>query len=449
MLKSRKTQVHRHMDYTQTLALGFVIMILIGTVLLKLPAAAYEYTSFTDALFTAVSATCVTGLAVFDTTVHWTFFGKTVLLILMQLGGMGFMFVVSLFAMMTGKKLPLHLRKLFAENTGALTMRGVVRLLSRIAMATFAMEGLGALLLAVRFCPMYGFGKGIAYAIFHSVSAFCNAGFDLTGKIAPYSSLTMFAEDPLVLLTTAMLVIIGGLGFFVWSDIIHCKTRISRWTLHTKLVMSTTAILLFGGWAAFFISEYNGALAGRPLDVKLLNAFFQSVTVRTAGFDALGQGNLSQAGMLISYSLMLIGGSPASTAGGIKTTTFAVMVMSIWSTVHKRKEVQVFHRRIEEETVRQSLAIVATYIFAVISGAMLLCIADPISAPDAVFEAISAISTVGLTAGITASLSLFSKIILMVLMFAGRIGCLSLLVVVANRKPETVPLRPEERLLVG
>lgn len=449
MLKKTKAVLRRPLNYTQTLALSFLCLILVGAVLLYLPAASYEKTGFLDALFTSVSATCVTGLVMFDTATHWTAFGKTVLLLLIQVGGLGFMFVVSLFSMMTGKKMALHQRRMLAENTGAMTLSGVVRLLRSIAVATFAIEGCGALLFAIRFCPKYGLGKGLACAVFHSVSAFCNAGFDLLGDQIPYGSLTPYIDDPLVLLTTAALVILGGLGFFVWTDVIHCRTQFSRWTLHTKLVMSTTVVLLLGGWVGFFITEYNGALAGESFGVKLLNSFFQSVTVRTAGFDALGQAKLSQAGVLVSYCLMLVGGSPGSTAGGIKTTTFAVMALSIYNTIHKRKSVQVFHRRIEEETVQQALSIIATYILAVIISSVLLCVADPISAPDAVFESISAISTVGLSTGITPTLSLFSKIVLMCMMFAGRIGGLSLLIVLVNKKPQTIPERPVERVLVG
>lgn len=449
MLKKTKAVLRRPLNYTQTLALSFLCLILVGAVLLYLPVASYEKTGFLDALFTSVSATCVTGLIMFDTATHWTAFGKTVLLLLIQVGGLGFMFVVSLFSMMTGKKMALHQRRMLAENTGAMTLSGVVRLLRSITVATFAIEGVGALLFAIRFCPVYGLGKGLAYAVFHSVSAFCNAGFDLAGDLIPYGSLTPYMDDPLVLLTSAALIILGGLGFFVWTDVAHCRLRFSEWTLHTKLVISTTAVLLLGGWVGFFITEYNGALAGESFGVKLLNSFFQSVTVRTAGFDALGQAKLSEGGLILTNCMMLVGGSPGSTAGGMKTTTLAVLVLHTVSTIQKRNFVQIWHRRIDTEIIRQALAVIVTYITAVLVGSVLLCIADPITAEEAVYECISAIATVGLTTGITPTLSLFSKIVLMFMMFAGRIGGLSLLIVLVNKKPQTIPERPVDRVLVG
>lgn len=449
MLNALRAFARRPMNYSQMLALSFLCIIVVGAVLLWLPVASYHETGFFDALFTSVSATCVTGLIAFDTATHWTAFGKCVLLLLIQVGGLGFMFIVTLFSMVTGRKLALHERRMLAENTGAMGLSGVVRLLRRIAAATFAIEGCGALLFAIRFCPTLGLVRGFAYAVFHSVSSFCNAGFDLTGYMEPYGSLTMYQNDPLVLLTSAILVILGGLGFFVWTDLVHCKFRFSQWALHTKLVVITSAILLLGGWVGFFLLEYDASLADASLGVKLLNSFFQSVTVRTAGFDALGQGELSQGGMLLSYCLMLVGGSPGSTAGGIKTTTLAIMVLNTVSTVRKSKAVQIFHRRIEEETVQQALAISVTYIVAVLTGSILLCFADPITAEDALYECISAVATVGLTTGITQSLSAFSKIVLMLLMFAGRIGGLSLLIALVNKQSSAVLERPAERVLVG
>lgn len=449
MLNALRAFARRPLNYSQMLALSFLCIIMAGAVLLWLPVASYHETGFFDALFTSVSATCVTGLVAFDTATHWTAFGKGVLLLLIQVGGLGFMFIVTLFSMATGRKLALHERRMLAENTGAMSLSGVVRLLRRIVLATLAMEGCGALLFAIRFCPKLGLVRGFAYAVFHSVSSFCNAGFDLTGYLEPYGSLTMYQNDPLVLLTTAVLVILGGLGFFVWTDLVHCKFRFSQWTLHTKLVVITSAILLLGGWVGFFALEYNASLADASLGVKLLNSFFQSVTVRTVGFDTIGQGNLSQAGILLSYCLMLVGGSPASTAGGIKTTTLAIMVLNTISTVRKRRSVQVFHRRVEEETVQQALAIIATYMAAVLIGSLLLCCAEPITAETAVYECIAAVSTVGLSTGITQSLTMFSRIVLMLLMFAGRIGGLSLLMALLNKQIAAVPERPVERVLVG
>ncbi|MBR6761933.1 MAG: Trk family potassium uptake protein [Oscillospiraceae bacterium] len=450
-MKNNRPSSKHPLNYSQTLALGFLCIILLGAVLLCLPIAAKDdqKTGFLNALFTSVSATCVTGLSVFDTATHWSAFGKTVILLLIQIGGLGFMFVVSLFSMISGKKMALHERRLLAETTGSMRLSGVVRLLRNIAAGTFIIEGCGALLFAIRFCPALGLGKGIAYAIFHSVSAFCNAGFDLTGYIAPSSSLLPYRNDPLILLTSAALIILGGLGFFVWTDLLHCKHHFTKWKLHTKLVVVTSGILLLGGWLVFFFTEAHAALAGEPLGIKLLGSFFQSVTARTAGFDAIGQGNLSEGGLLLTNCLMLIGGSPGSTAGGIKTTTIAILVLNIISTVKKRSAVEVFHRRIEEETVRQALAIIGTYICAIIVGSILLCCADPISSESAVYECISAIATVGLTTGITPTLSVFSKIVLMLMMFAGRIGGLSLLMVL-SRKKQAAPLEcPTERILVG
>ena len=361
----------------QTLALGFALIIVTGALLLTLPISSKngQPIGFLDALFTATSATCVTGLVVFDTYLQFTLFGQIVILTLIQIGGLGFMTFAILFSMVLRKRIGLRERAFLMEAVSADRLSGVVRLARRVLLGTLVVEGTGAVLLSLRFCSMLGFGRGIWYGIFHAVSAFCNAGFDLFGYQAPYQSLVGFESDPLVLLTIAGLIIVGGIGFVVWEDVAVHRLDLRRYTLHTKVVLFTTAFLLAGSTALFYILEAEASFAGMSVPQRLLAAFFQAVTPRTAGFNAVDLTQLSESGALLTMLLMLVGASPGSTGGGMKLTTVAVMVMAVSAHLRRRSDVDLFSRRVEPETVRKAFcnALFPGRVYEVWIGPLLLC----------------------------------------------------------------------------
>lgn len=335
------------------------------------------------------------------------------------------------------------------QSTGTMQIGGMVRMVRHIVIGTACIEGLGAIFLATRFCPILGVGRGIYYAIFHSVSAFCNAGFDLMGTFETFSSLTLFSADVVVNVVIMLLIVIGGVGFWVWEEIWYKGIHFRRYDLHAKLVLCTTAVLIFGGALLFFIFEYDHSMKGMPLGHQILASFFQSVTPRTAGFNTVSLSQLSGAGILLMTALMLIGGSPGSTAGGIKTTTFTTGILGVLAAARQDNSVNVFRRRIDNNTVRQAFAISTVYLLALVLGTMAICSMESFSLQSVLFEVASAAGTVGLTVGITPMLGLGSKIILMVLMFGGRIGGLSLMLAVAQRQ-NVVPInRPAEKIMIG
>lgn len=430
----------------------FVLIILIGSLLLSLPCASPsgQGVRYSDALFTSVSATCVTGLVVRDTATGWSVFGQVVILCMIQLGGLGFMTLLTAFSLLTNRKINIYERKLIMTSVGALKMSGVVRMMRRVVFGTFAAEGAGAVLLSIRFCSDYGFWKGIYIAVFTSVSAFCNAGFDvLGGYTGQFSSLTSYSSDATVLLTCAFLVIIGGIGFFVWDDVAKHKFRFSEYRLHTKIVMFTTAALLLGGTAVFMLLENNNAFEGMSFSEKLLNAFFQSATSRTAGFNSFDYGKMSDAGRTVTDALMFVGGSPGSTAGGIKTTTLAVLLITVFSSARNREDVTVFKRRIESSAIRTSLAVVSLYGIAVIIFTVAISFIEDISVSVALFETVSAVGTVGLSLGLTPGLTLACKIMLMFLMLFGRVGGVTLALAIGENTSRFTKKRPTESIIVG
>ena len=435
---------------TRIIILSFVVVIVFGTVLLCLPisSASGEWTPPLNAAFTATSATCVTGLVVYDTYTHWSLFGKIVILTLIQIGGLGFMTLITLFALVTHKHLSLHKRQLIMQSTGNNQLSGVMSLVQKIFIGTLIFEGTGTLLLAFRFCPMMGFAEGLFNALFHSVSAFCNAGFDLMGKYEQFSSFTLFRDDLLVQGVLMALIIIGGIGFFVWSDIIKCGKHFKQYTLHTKMVLVSTAFLLLVGWVGFFFLEIDGALAEYPLNEQILGALFQSVTTRTAGFNTIDQSALTGGGVL-SIVLMLIGGSPGSTAGGIKTVTVLVTLLSAVATVSRREYSTIFKKRINPETVQQASAITTIYIVLVIISTIAIMKLEAIDLEQALFETSSAIGTVGITMGMTPTIGAASKIILMLLMFIGRVGGLSFVIAFSAEKVKPDIQRPTEKVMIG
>ncbi len=441
----------KKLSYTRIIALSFFIIILSGTLLLMLPISSRDggVTSFLDSMFTATSATCVTGLIVFDTYTHWSLFGQLVILTMIQIGGLGLMTIITMFAVFMKKRIGLRERQLLMQSAGTMRLDGIIRLIKKIVFGTLIIEGIGALLLSIRFIPKLGILEGIYYSVFHAVSAFCNAGFDLMGQFAPYSSLTAYETDYLVSTVIMALIIIGGIGFMVWGDLLKCKLHISAYSLHTKIVLITSFLLLLIGTVGFFIFEYSGNLAGLSLPDKLLSASFMSTTTRTAGFNTMDLAGLSDSGNILSNILMLIGGSPGSTAGGIKTTTIAVIFMTIGSMAKGYEDVTVFRKRLNASLVKHAAVIIVIYVSAVLLAAMAICFMEPADSKTIFFETASAAGTVGLTQGLTPTLCAGSKIILMILMFGGRIGGLSLLLVFAERRKQAPLARPSEQILIG
>ena len=443
----------KRMSATRRIVLLFLGVIFIGTLLLCLPISAKsrEWTPFFHSLFTATSATCVTGLTVFDTCTHWSLFGQIVILILIQCGGLGVMTTITMFAVFAKRRISLYERKLLMQSEGTMRTGGVIKLLKRVVAGTFLFECCGAILLAFRFCadPRIGFWRGLFYAVFHAVSAFCNAGFDLMGRLSPGSSLTLFANDVLVNLTISVLIIIGGIGFFVWDDILQKKLKFKTYTLQSKLVLTVSAALILFGWVFFFLFEQDSSLAGMSTGQKILTSLFQSITARTAGFFTTDLSKLSVPGNLLMTALMFVGGSPGSTAGGVKTTTVAVLLMQLVASSRGNKNPTVFKRCIDDETVKRAASIGAIYVLLDLFGTMFISAVDRFPLQDILFETVSAAGTVGLSTGITSQFSAASQFVLILLMFSGRIGGLTMMVTFAEKKMNIPLKRPNEKILIG
>lgn len=432
------------------IALSFFLVILIGAGLLMLPIASKGAPAAPlDALFTATSATCVTGLIVRDTFTGWTTFGQIVIITLIQLGGLGFMTVITLVSFAVGKRLSLYDRKVLMQSAGNTTLNGVGGLIRRIVPFTFVFELTGAALLATRFVPAFGWGRGLYASVFHAISAFCNAGFDLMGMREPYSSLTSFVTDPVVNLTVCLLIVIGGLGFLVWRDVLRCRFRFSRFQLHTKLVLVTSGILILAGWALFLLFERNASMASLTWPQRVLASLFQSVSPRTAGFNTVDLSALSESGNLLTDVLMLIGGSPGSTAGGIKTTTVAVLFLSAVSSAKGRMRVNAFRFSVDRETLRQASSVVMIYLSLALLSVLTLCAIEPFSMKEILFEVCSAVGTVGLSMGITPQLGAVSRVILILLMYAGRLGGLTFVLLFSQRRSDPPLERPAGKILIG
>lgn len=437
--------------YTKVITIGFALLILLGTFLLMLPISSRsrEWTSFTNALFTSTSATCVTGLVVYDTFSYWSIFGQLTLITLIQIGGLGFMTIITMFSFLLKRRIGLRERRLLMESAGSTELRGVLRMIRKILYGTFITEAVGALLLSVRFVPKMGLLRGIYNAVFHSVSAFCNAGFDLMGRYEPFSSLTLFYDDIYVNLIICGLIIIGGVGFIVWNDIFNFRHNVHKYSLHSKIVLVTTGVLLLVGTVLFYVFERDGVLASIPEHKRWLVSFFQSVTSRTAGFNTADLSGISHSTLVIFCILMFIGGSPGSTAGGVKTTTFAILVFSAVASARRSNYITVFKKRLEEKTARQASAVVVTYVLALAAAIMVMCAVEPFSLTSIVFEAVSAMGTVGVTMGITSELSVVSRYIVIILMYAGRIGGLTLMLTLAEKRKQVAVKRPAEQVLIG
>ena len=414
---------------TKTIAVTFAVIILVGTLLLTLPAASRSGIScgFRPALFTATSATCVTGLVLYDTWTQWSGFGQAVILGLIEIGGLGFMSAATLVVFALRKRIGLKQRMVMAQALSLNDMAGVVRIQKTVLIGSLSMEALGALILAVRFWPEYGFPTALKWGIFHSVSAFCNAGFDILGKIAPGQSMIPFQSDPVVLLTLSALIVVGGLGFLVWQEIWE-KRRFRKLSVYARMVLVATLTLILTGWVVTCLLEWNNPDTLGPMDVgqKLLNGFFQSVTLRTAGFAALDQGKLTGASKGVAMVLMLIGGSSGSTAGGLKTVTFFVLVLFAWSRARGRSSVCVYSRTVPQSQVLDAMTIAMLMIALAVFGGVFISATSPVGFTDALYEAVSALGTVGLSAGATGILSVPAQILIIIYMYFGRVGVLTI-----------------------
>lgn len=451
---------------SQILVAGFLMVILVATVLLMLPISSQsgQTTGFIDALFTSTSAVCVTGLVVVNTLEYWSLFGKIVILFCIQIGGLGFMSLVSMIFVFMGKKITLKNRLLMQEAFSFNTTAGIVRFAKAVVQLTFLVEGIGAILLSLVFIPEHGLIKGIGYSIFHAISAFCNAGFDLVGS----NSLVPYVGNGIINFTIMGLIIASGLGFSVWIDtynIIKMKRQSAEhftWkqafyklSLHTKLVWTITTILIVIGFVFFFLVEYNNpaTLGALSLKDKIYAALFQSVAPRTAGFNTLPLAELTPASQLMSVILMFIGGSPAGTAGGVKTVTIGVLVLCALSTIKGRENIVVYKRRIPMAVIARALTVVIIAIVVVLGTLMILTVTEDAAFMELLFEVVSAFGTVGSTLGITTSLTPIGKIIIIMLMFIGRLGTITIAVALMVRQGKTkekhIIQYPEEKVLVG
>ena len=439
------------LTHVQIIVAGYLCIVLLGTLLLSLPFASADgqRAPFLTALFTAVSSSCVTGLVLRDTATGWSAFGHIVILLLIQVGGLGFMTVATFLYHAFQKRMGLRSRELMVESINTTHVGGIMHLAWRIVVLTAAFEVAGALLLLTRFAPRFGLNRGLWYALFHSVSAFCNAGFDLMGVLSPGCSLTPFYDDPVVNITLMLLIQVGGLGFLVWEDLFRCRWRVKRWRLHTKLVMSVSAILTFGGALLFFFFEAGATGEGLTLGGRVWTALFASVTARTAGFNTVDVGSMAGASKLLTIFLMVIGGSPGSTAGGVKTTSLAVIVLFAYASFRGREKPTVFGRSISVDTFRKSCGVLFFNINLALIAAILLCAWQPLDPVAAVFETVSAIGTVGMTAGITQSLCPFSACIIALLMFLGRVGSVSFAVALLAKRSAPPVEYPVEEITVG
>ncbi len=430
---------------------GYCVIILLGTLLLSLPFATREPGGTPlDALFTATSATCVTGLVLFDTYTHWTLFGQLVILTLIQIGGIGFMTVAISLVSLTKRKIGLNQRFIMQESVAAPQVGGIVRMTKFILLGTLVFEGLGTLLLSFHFCPQLGFGKGLYFSVFHSISAFCNAGFDLMGSVQPFSSLTTLRNDTYFTTIILALLFIGGLGYFVWSDIVHSRFHFKKFKLHTKVVLTVSLLLVVFGAVLLQLFEQGGAAyADKTFGEQVLYSIFQSVAPRTAGFNTIPLEALTQSSQLLIICLMLVGGSPGSTAGGLKTTTFAVSLLSVFSTFRRKKSVECFKRRIDDDVVRTAFCVMIMYLILTIVCTLILSCAEGLPVLTSLFEVASAIGTVGLSLGVTPGLGVVSQVVLILLMFFGRAGSLTILLAFASARQPSPSQLPTEKLQIG
>lgn len=443
-------QKKKSLSSFQIIIFGFLAVILVGTLLLMLPFASREPGSapFLDALFTATSATCVTGLIVHDTATYWSCFGQVVILLLIQIGGMGVVTITIAVAMVSGKKIGLMQRSLMQESISAPQVGGIVRFTGFFLKGIALIELLGAILLAPVFIKDFGVGKGIWYGVFHSISAFCNAGFDLMGVRQQYSSLTYYAGNGLVNAVIVLLILIGGLGFLTWEDIKTNKMQFKKYRMQSKVILVTDLILVIVPTVIFYFGEFHGSQWGNGLE-RFWLSLFQAVTPRTAGFNTADFGQMSEGGLFLMVMLMLIGGAPGSTAGGMKMTTIAVLLLSTAAVFRRKEDAQCFGRRIPTETVRYAAVVMLMYMVLCTVGGLFLCYAEGLPVLTSLFEAGSAIATVGLTLGVTPTLGAAARLVLIVLMYCGRVGGLTLVFAALSGMRPSMTKFPQEKITVG
>ncbi|UWO26935.1 TrkH family potassium uptake protein [Marvinbryantia formatexigens DSM 14469] len=450
-LRDRKN-LRKSFSTSRIIILGFLLVILIGSLLLMLPFSTREAggASFWDALFTATSAVCVTGLVVQDTATYWSQFGQLIILLLIQIGGMGVVTISVAFAVISGRRIGLLQRSTMQEAISAPHIGGIVRMTSFILKVTFLAETVGALLLAPVFCRDFGFAKGVWYAVFHSVSAFCNAGFDLMGVREPFSSLTDYRTDPLVNLVIMGLIILGGIGFLIWEDVRTNRLHFRKYRMQTKTVLAVTAALILLSALYYFFVEFSAPQwSNLSASERFWGALFQAVTPRTAGYNTLDLTKLSGAGLTIMIFLMLVGGSPGSTAGGMKTTTVAVLIGTAFSVFRRKEDICFFKRRIADAAVRNAVAILMLYMSLFVTAALLISGIENLPMSVCLFETASAVGTVGLTLGITPTLGFVSRLILIFLMFLGRVGGLTLIYAALSGTRSDISRAPLDRMTVG
>ena len=443
---------NRQLSPSQIIPLSFFAMILLGTLLLMLPFATRDGrgADLETALFTATSASCVTGLVLQDTAQYWTLFGQIVILCLIQVGGMGIVTMAVIISMFSGRKIGLKERWVMQESIAAPQVGGIVRMTGMILKVTLAVELAGAALLALSFCRTMNVGKGLWYALFHSISAFCNAGFDLMGIKEPCSSLTAFTGDAIVNITLVLIILIGGIGFATWNDVRENGLRINRYSQQSKIILVTSLVLVLGGFCFMFFYEFAlPQWAELSTGQRTLAALFQTVTPRTAGFNTVDLNAMSGAGKLVMLCLMLIGGAPGSTAGGFKMTTIAVLLLCVRAAYRGRESAEAFGRRVPDQSIRNAAAVFMLYILLFVGVGIAICCIDGVGLMPALFEAASAVATVGLSLGITAQLSTVSHLLLILLMFFGRVGGLTLIYAVSTGDGPTGARLPMGRVTVG
>ena len=439
------------MSRIQIISLGFIIIILTGVLLLKLPFATKsgEAADWMTAIFTATSATCVTGLVVVDTFTYWSRFGQAVILCLIQIGGLGFMSIGIFLLLFFRKRIGLRERGLMQESVSALQISGMVRIVKMIIAGTVLFEGIGAVLLSIRFIPMLGIKEGVFYSVFHAISAFCNGGFDLMGRYGQYSSLVMFYDDWLVNIVIMGLITIGSLGFLVWQDIRDKKLNFKKYRLHTKIVLVMTFAVLIVSSVLFMIFEWNNTMAGMTVWQRIWSSMFSSVTARTAGFNSVDTGLLTDSSKLLTIFLMFMGGSPGSTAGGIKTTTVVVVFLYLWSNMRNDTGCNIFRRRLDDEVIKRASLVFYINLFLAMGAGLMICAVQRLDFLDILFEVISAIGTVGMTTGITRSLNMVSRVILILLMYCGRVGSMTFAMSFIEKRKNAPVKLPVEKITVG
>ena len=443
----KKSNIKKRLSTFQIILLGFAGVILLGALLLMMPISSAErvVTPFNEALFTSTSAVCVTGLIVKDTGSYWSAFGQAVIISLIQIGGLGVVTIAASFSMLAGRRISLMQRSTMQDAISAPKVGGIVKLTKFIITGTFIIEAVGAVSMMPVFCKNFG-AKGIWMSVFHSISAFCNAGFDILGTEGnQFCSLTSYTSNPVINITVMLLIVIGGIGFLTWDDIYNNKFKIKKYRMQSKIILVTSLILILLPAIYFFFFDYSDYSIGN----RLLASLFQSVTTRTAGFNTTDLTKLTRPSQAIMIFLMLVGGSPGSTAGGLKTTTIAVLILNAFACFRRKEDVCAFGRRIDNSVIKNAATIVMMYITLFFIGGVSICTIEKLPLVASLFETASAIGTVGLTLGLTPKLSLASQIILIVLMYIGRVGGLTLIYATLSGKKQINAKMPLDKITVG